>query len=1001
MIRATTILIALLAFLRLDAPSPVDAQGEIRFKRVEHPAGPSHNSIFAITQDRQGFLWIGTQDGLNRFDGHEFIVYRHDRHDEGSISANRVNAVLEDSQRRLWVGTSTGIDRLDRSTGRFRHYSLEGRDRGQIAVLDLIEDGAGTIWAGTALGALRYDGDEDRWRWSLAGEPPVPVYRIREAPAGGLWLLVGPEANAGYSVWRAIDGKVTARYEPTGELGKGLDVDAGGNLWLDANGPAAVDEKTDRIATRTGARAVLVDPAVGVWAGRDGVELLRQGTTESEHSTLEGGSRGNFVVTLFRDRAGNVWAGTENGLYRHDTHPGPFRHHATIPGRPDDSSGPAVSALLEDADGVVWVATFGNGLYQLDGAAASPTTLRPVPLDLDQEAIWSLFELDGELLVGTGETLCTVAGAPPHATCAEDLRGLGFVASIARDRRGDLWLARRLGALQRRSAADGPWTTYAVGDEPGQLGSDELIHQLPDGDRIWAGTWGGDLRYFDIEAGEMRSIPRVDDEGWKQVSPILDLHRDAEGILWLATGDGLSRFDPERGTFRHYTGRDGLPGSNVYSILEDARARLWLGTNRGLARFDPQAAEGRQFRSYGAADGVVNVEFNRHARLATSDGRFLLGGLSGITEFRPGEIVDDPTPPPVALVGIEVLGEEGPRRVEPFGRDSLTLGPGDAAVSIEYVALGFADPARYRYRYQMAGVDPQWVEAGNVRVARYTSIPPGDHIFRVKAASADGAWNDEGVSLPVTVLPPFWQTWWARLGVLATMALALTAAYRLRLRRIIELEQMRLRIAGDLHDELGTELSGIALAAGRLARQEHLPESDRGKLAEVERATLQVSQGLRDIVWHVTPEHDRLDSLLPRMRSVARDLLADVDHRFRTNVGTDGGPIDMTIRRHVFLIFKELLNNVARHAAAEKVEIAVMARGGELQVEVADDGVGFDPQAARDGGGLASLCRRADEIGGRLRIDSRSGGGTRARLVAPLKGAGPGARLGRKPTGES
>jgi signal transduction histidine kinase len=279
---------------------------------------------------------------------------------------------------------------------------------------------------------------------------------------------------------------------------------------------------------------------------------------------------------------------------------------------------------------------------------------------------------------------------------------------------------------------------------------------------------------------------------------------------------------------------------------------------------------------------------------------------------------------------------------------------------------------------------------------RYTTVPAGDYTFRARPMGGGAE-----LQLEVTALPPFWATWWFRTLIVGTLATIAALTYRTRVRHLLAMQRMRLRIAGDLHDELGSELSGIALAAARMARQEHLPETDRGKLAEVERATLQVSQGLRDIVWHVTPEHDRLESLLPRMRSVARNLLADIDHRFTTNVGNDGGPIDMTIRRHVYLIFKELLNNVVRHAAAGQVRIAVMVDAGELQLDVTDDGVGFDPAAVGDGSGLASMARRAEEIGGRLHIDSRPGEGTRVRLVTPLKGAGPRATRGRGSHGDS
>lgn len=211
-----------LAVLGLVATLPAAGQAPFRFERVEHPAGPSHNSIFAIAQDHQGFLWIGTQDGLNRYDGHEFVVYRHDRRDPGSISANRVDAVLEDSERRLWVGTATGIDRYDRGEGRFHHYPLRDPDGRQVAALELVEDRTGRLWAGTAFGLASYSNEGDRWQWSLPGETPVPVYRIREAPGEGLWLLVGPGQRERNRVWRVVRGEVTQRYEPTGDLGTGL-----------------------------------------------------------------------------------------------------------------------------------------------------------------------------------------------------------------------------------------------------------------------------------------------------------------------------------------------------------------------------------------------------------------------------------------------------------------------------------------------------------------------------------------------------------------------------------------------------------------------------------------------------------------------------------------------------------------------------------------------------------------------------------------------------------
>jgi len=312
----------------------------------------------------------------------------------------------------------------------------------------------------------------------------------------------------------------------------------------------------------------------------------------------------------------------------------------------------------------------------------------------------------------------------------------------------------------------------------------------------------------------------------------------------------------------------------------------------------------------------------------------------------------------------------------------LELGPRDTTFAISYVALGFTSPSRNRYAVRLDGVDPKWVEAGDARIARYSGLRPGSYLFRVKAANNDGVWSETGAVLPITVRPPFWHSWWFRLAMLAVAAALLSLAYRLRVRHLLALERVRLRIASDLHDELGSDLSGIALAASRLESRAELAESDRDTLGEVRTTSLRVMEGLRDIVWVVNPEHDTVESMARRMRSVASRLFEDlVDYRFTTDLEAGSAHLDMATRRHLLLIAKELFHNVARHAHAASVRISLAARDGRLELEVADDGVGFDPTRDGDGSGLASIRRRAAEVGAELEVDSAPGRGARTRLV--------------------
>jgi signal transduction histidine kinase/ligand-binding sensor domain-containing protein len=955
----------------LAASAIAGSAAELRFERIERATGPSHNSIFALAQDRDGYLWIGTQDGLNRFDGDHFAVWRHDAGDPASLSANRVNAVLEDSRRRLWVATAAGVDRFDRGSGKFERFELADASGRPAPVLELAEDARGRLWAGATTGPFGWREDSGRWEPVIAELAGTRVRRIRPSGDGDLWLLTDG------ALLRVRQDRVTARLA-VAAVRSGLELGPDGTPWLDP------DEPRDEAGAPRAAASALPQVNVQAVVVTDGGEILagthlgvRRRSASGEVQDLPvdpARPLANFVAALLVDRRGRIWAGTENGLYRHDPAAGRFAHHGG-----DVAGGLHVSALAEGGDGAIWVGTFGAGLFRLEGAGDG-ALLSPTGITLPQPTIWSMVAGGGALRIAGEGWLCELPQGATRASCAHDLPDLSRVGAMAEDDRGELWLAE-IGALRHRTVEG--WLRYPSPPEPGVFGSEELLQLLPEPDAIWVAGFGGALKRFDRARRRFELVSRVDRSGREQVGPVFDLLRARDGALWLATGDGVSRFDPALGTFEHYGPRDGLPGSNVYSLLEDDRDRLWLATNRGLARLERSASGPPRLRDYGADEGVVNVEFNRHARLRTSDGRFLFGGMSGITELAPERIVDDPVPPRVALTRIDVLGRQGSRRLEPHGLDRLELGPGDSTLAIEFVAVDLSSAPARRFEYRLEGLEPDWIDTDGARVARYAGLAPGDYRFRVRAANRDGVWTASPAALAIRVAPPYWATAWFRLAVVLTVAAALALLYRWRVRHLIELERMRLRIAGDLHDELGSDLSGIALASSRLGARASIAEADRRRLSEIEEASLRVMRGLRDIVWYVDPEHDTLESTARRMRSVARDLLPDVELSFVERLG-DGGGIEMSTRRQVFLVFKELVHNVARHARARTVEVGLEVADGELRLRVADDGRGFDPAAASDGSGLASLRRRARQVAGRLEIDSRPGAGTRALLVVPM-----------------
>jgi diguanylate cyclase (GGDEF)-like protein len=756
-------------------PAAAEARN-LRFERLSLEQGLSQSHVNCILQDRHGFLWLGTQDGLNRYDGYRFRVFKHDAREPGSLASNTVWALFEDKDGALWVGTDgAGLSRLDRKTSEFTRYPARPNDpRGLSSnrIRYLMEDRDGALWIATDGGGLaRLD----------SARVNFTTYRTNPSDPGSL------SDDRVRHVYQDRDGVLWV-----GTYQGGLNRFEGGRRFTRfRKGPEPGSLPNDRV------RAILQDRSGALWVGTDGG--LSEWRPESqrfvshEHSDTDRTSLSdNRVLALYQDGGGVFWVGTQGGgLNKWNTATGSFALVRSDPASPKSLLSNRITSFASGPDGVLWVGT-SEGLTRMDRRTGDFRSYRNDPRDprslSDSHVMSLLVDEKGRLWVGTFEgglnLLESATGRfrhfMPDPKDPASLIGPG-ISALLEDHEGRLWVGVFRGGLDQFDPETGKAVHYrsAPGD-PTSLSSDSII-SLSEGraGQIWVGTDGAGINRFDPASGK---ATRYRSEAGNPTSlssdAIFVIHEDRQGDLWMGTqGGGLNRWRAKdraagQAVFTRYTEREGLANDTVYGLLEEDSGTLWLSTNRGLSRLDPETGS---FRNFDATHGLQSDEFNFGAYHQAPTGEMFFGGIDGFNSFVPSRVRRNEYVPPVVLTSIQKLNRE----VRP-GQDladvrDLTLDYRDYVVSFEYAALDFAAPERNRYAYKLEGLDRDWVAAGSSRRASYTNLRPGHYVFRVKASNGDGVWNEDGLAVRIDVEPPPWRSAWAY----AAYALLAAGAFRL------------------------------------------------------------------------------------------------------------------------------------------------------------------------------------------------------------------------------
>ncbi|MFC4311733.1 two-component regulator propeller domain-containing protein [Steroidobacter flavus] len=1014
---------------------------DLRFVRLSRAQGLSQQRVTHIVQDGRGFLWFGTQYGLNRYDGYQFRVFKNDPADPESLCDVHITALFKDRAGHLWVGCAYSVDRYDPVTETFVHYRLEQSAAAHTSgdVRHISEDREGHLWLSTGYGLYRLDpqsGLVRRFVHEAANANSLSSSVIKfsgEDRAGAFWVATA----AGLDRFDPRSARVTLRVPIPETRSLKFYEDRAGTFWiLGESGPglAILDRRTQRLVRYsfadkevpglplTGVTSMLEDQEGTLWVGTVADGLLkfdrsRQRLTRyrNDPTNIESLTE-NRITTLLEDREGHIWTGfgaTEPGFFTRS--PSPFTKLPTDVRNPNNLGETLVNVIYEDRHGILWMGTTG-ALNRLDRSSGQLThfdipgqgiaaDVLAIIDDPSSDALWvgtggqGLYRLDT-----TTHRLQAFRHDSKDPTSLSDNR----VIRLFTDSRKQLWIGTYDG-LNQFDPATQTFVTYRHGKPETQ----HVYRSIVEDARgiLWTDADGDGVQQFNPDTGHFTRVQlQPANESPLLYKRVLSLYIDRVGALWAGTGNGLFRHDIETGTSRYYSERDGLPSNAVSCAFEDASGQLWLGTSAGLSRLN---RERRVFKNYSPADGLPGLDFTGFsACYRGASGDMFFGGFAGAVAFRPENLREIDSPLPVALTGFQLADVSvTPGSSSLLSRaidytSAITLSHSQSSFSIEFAALGFRSPSTNRYRHRLAGLENSWHEVGSDRrFASYTRLPPGQYRFQVQAATSRGSWGEPGAEVAIEIRPPWWGTWWFR-GLLVLLGLAvIRALYILRIRQIahgfdIRLEERvseRTRIARELHDSLLQSFQGLIfrLQAVHALLPDRTPEAAallEKSLDHGDRAIAEARSAVHDLRSNAPVASDLSDALTALGQELCDDGLGS--HSFRVVVEGAARPIAPLVRDEVYRIAREALRNAAQHSQARHIEAELHYGENAFVLRLRDDGVGIDAnvvhEAQRAGHwGLQGMRERAEALGARLDVWSELNAGTEIELSIPAPIAYP------------
>jgi ligand-binding sensor domain-containing protein/signal transduction histidine kinase len=936
--------------------------------------GLPQNTVQAIAQTRDGYLWIGTQEGLAKFNSTSFVVF--DKENTAELRSNDIRALLEDHNGALWISTSYGL--VKAQNGSFTAFTTaEGLPDNSIGPLAEAPDGS--LWIATDTGLVRYSNNSFT---------STPIEQLKNSSIQTLFqdrnglLWVGTSRGLiCLSGDKVVETKVSRELQ--GRSVSAVIEDNAGRFWFGTD-DGLVGLAGDQVVSLSSANGLPDNRVNNLSADRTGSiwvatnrGLARVRFDNKATVTVAEGLSSNLILSVFEDREGNLWIGTESGglnVLRDKK----FTTFTTRQGLASD----LVKAIYQDKSGAIWIGTNGGGLSVLkDGKITNFTTKD----GLSSDVVLSLFgDANGTMWIGTPDGLNEYRDGRFTTLTVADGLSSDLARSLYVDGSGSLWVGTRNGLNRYRNHE---FTTFTTADG---LPSDFIGAILEDSQgRLWVGTKAGLSEFKNNRFTNFTTKEGLSND------VIISLHEDADRNIWIGTnGGGLNRL--KDGRIVSYSTRNGLLDNVVYRILEDNQGYLWFSSPKGIFKIALKElndfADGKTQQlgvsSYGTSDGMLTRECSGGGYPAGwkgSDGRLWFSTIKGVAMIDPGNLQFNKEPPPVAVEQVRVDDQAITMA------SGQQLSPATTRLEFLYTALSFVAPEKVKFKYKLEGFDPDWIDGGTRRSASYTNLRPGNYVFRVQASNNDGVWNEQGAAFQFYLRPHFYQTYWFYALLVLLLAVAVWQLYRLRVRSMqAQFDAVlaeRTRIARDIHDNLAQEMLGISVQLEVVART--MPSGAEVAQTHLNRVRMLVRHGIaeaRRYVWDLRSQALDNSDLPTALAETARRLTADSSVEAKVEVTGAFRQLERSVEDNLLRISQEAINNAVNHGEPDHINVTLTFDINRVQLSVKDNGRGFDPGAADKNGhfGLVGMQERAARIGGTLNIVSSVNNGTEVIVDVPI-----------------